>query len=150
MMMALRSLPTLLLLCSLTLASHVKVHDCDVQSAYVGDQSQGLPKSDLSNPNLTTDHEPMAIVGCFDLTGLTRLQVTAGVFNATMGPQGLFVNSTMLENHGNSTATSCKSILLTPPSQHTITQIEVLSDPTRVRGLILTFADSKIEFVGVP
>ena len=93
MMMALRSLPTLLLLCSLTLASHVKVHDCDVQSAYVGDQSQGLPKSDLSNPNLTTDHEPMAIEQYEAMTGNTVTRV--GMIQSerepmlTVSPDGL-------------------------------------------------------------
>jgi hypothetical protein len=71
--MVFRSLPAIMLLFGLTLSSHVNITNCDVQSAFVGNQTAGNPKFDLSNPQLTTDHEPMTIMGCFDVNGLTGL-----------------------------------------------------------------------------
>ena len=107
-----------MLLIGLTVCNHVDINKCDVQSVFVGNQTAGNPKFDLSSPQLTEEHEPMTIMGCFDVNGLTGLQVVSGVFNSTTK---FFTSALTLENHGNSTSSSCKPYLLNPSTQHTIT-----------------------------
>jgi hypothetical protein len=68
------------------------------------------------------------------------------VFNSTTK---FFSSALTLENHGNSTASTCKPYLLNPSTNHTITQIDAFSDISRVRGLLLTYADGKSDLLAM-